>query len=477
MTSTRNGILPDRLPTEPASPRQRRILLVAAVLTALLGAAALVDASHPLPAVPVLPLLLAPLVFASDVLTGSLLRTRFRLSGRSSQAFLASAYSFAGLIGLALLLTFPNGVGLDQFIGARPDSSLWLWVFWQTGFPCLILTFAAVRRVEGERRLTAAQVARWAMVDRVVTALVVVGLVVLVTLGRDLLPVLLRGDGYAPLSNSFLAAALIVLNLAALLALLDRMRTAIEMGLALSQGANTLTAILLIAGGARYTVGWSAAWFSATLSATSALVAFLSEMAWLYLRLIDHADNLRRLAFIDPLTGLPNRRQFTQRLEAEWARAVRERRPIGLIMVDVDHFKKFNDRFGHPAGDACLCQIAQTIGQTIRRPTDLAARFGGEEFAVILPDTDGSGALHVAGAIADNVRRIALNHDGGTAGIVTVSQGLAVRCPGLTDSAEDLLYAADQALYAAKSAGRDRIVADPGGSATQPPTAAQGQQG
>jgi diguanylate cyclase (GGDEF)-like protein len=466
--------LPDRLPTEPASPRQRRTLLVAAILTAALGVAALSGASRPLPTVPVLPLLLAPLVFASDLLTGSLLRTRFRLSGRSSHAFLASAYSFAGLIGLALLLTFPNGVGLDQIIGARPDSSLWLWIFWQTGFPCLILAFAAMRRAEGERRLTATQVARWTTVELTVTVLVVAGLTILVTRGQTLLPVLLRGDGYAPLANSFLAAALIVLNVAALLALLDRMRTAIEMGLALSQGANTLTAVLLIAGGARYTVGWSAAWFSATLSSTSALVAFLSEMAWLYLRLIDSADNLRRLAFIDPLTGLPNRRQFTQRLEAEWARAVRERRPIGLIMVDVDHFKKFNDHFGHPAGDACLCQIAQTIDQTVRRPTDLAARYGGEEFAVILPDTDGLGALHVATAIADNVRRMALYHQGAGGGIVTVSQGVAVRCPTTGDAAMDLLYAADQALYAAKSGGRDRIIADPGAAIAGVPAPDQG---
>jgi len=166
---------------------------------------------------------------------------------------------------------------------------------------------------------------------------------------------------------------------------------------------------------------------------------------------------LRRIARTDDLTGLPNRRAFRETFERDWRQSVRTKTPLSLLYVDADWFKSFNDRYGHGRGDEVLRAIASTIEGNVRRPRDTAARFGGEEFAVVLPDTDLAGAQ----VIAENIRRAILDlgivHEGNPHGIVTVSVGLASTCPGRQDAKSALQEAADRALYAAKAAGRNCI--------------------
>jgi len=171
-------------------------------------------------------------------------------------------------------------------------------------------------------------------------------------------------------------------------------------------------------------------------------------------------QKLRELATMDGLTGIANRRRFDEQLAQEWRRLGREGAPISLIMGDIDHFKLYNDTYGHQAGDDCLRTVAVAISETARRPADLAARYGGEEFAVILPNTDRDGALRVAREIREEVRRLALDHRSSPVGPhVTVSLGVATVIPTLKISPEQLLARADQALYQAKEQGRDRVVA------------------
>lgn len=169
---------------------------------------------------------------------------------------------------------------------------------------------------------------------------------------------------------------------------------------------------------------------------------------------------LLRLAHLDGLTGLPNRRFFDQTLHMEWMRAVRDRRPIAVIMLDVDHFKRYNDGYGHQAGDECLKLVAGSIQRALRRPADFAARYGGEEFVVILPNTEVEGAELVANVILDDVRNQAIPHaNSPTAAWVTVSAGVAFSMllnAGVDESV--LISSADQALYQAKQRGRDRLV-------------------
>jgi len=167
---------------------------------------------------------------------------------------------------------------------------------------------------------------------------------------------------------------------------------------------------------------------------------------------------LARLALEDDLTGLGNRRRFDQALQEEFGRAVRGGLSLALIMLDVDHFKQYNDIYGHLAGDQCLRKVGRAIKSQQTRPGDLMARYGGEEIAILLPGSDHDGALAVAERVLVAVRELNLMHDGNPGGIVTISAGVAAFIPERDrDSADKLLRLADRALYMAKQLGRDRV--------------------
>src|SRR5450830_123350 len=194
--------------------------------------------------------------------------------------------------------------------------------------------------------------------------------------------------------------------------------------------------------------------------ATGVLCIGLLWLSWMLsneLRRRHRAEQvLSELAATDALTGLANRRTLDQRLHLEWDRAQRSTEPLTLLMIDVDHFKAFNDRHGHHGGDEALRNVAQVIGSNIRRPVDLAARYGGEEFAVVLPATDIRGAWLIAEHIRSGVEH--LPRVEGDERPITVSIGLSTWDKRSRTSLEDLLLSADQALYEAKHTGRNRIV-------------------
>lgn len=168
---------------------------------------------------------------------------------------------------------------------------------------------------------------------------------------------------------------------------------------------------------------------------------------------------LRTLVALDGLTGVANRRALNERLRAEWFRARRGSYPLALLLVDIDYFKAFNDRFGHLAGDDALKNVARALMETARRPGDLVARYGGEEFAVLLPHTDVPGAA----LVAESLRR-AVNHfsrrSAPEGASLTVSVGVASWIPDGRAAPLDLLAATDQALYRAKALGRNRVELD-----------------
>jgi diguanylate cyclase (GGDEF)-like protein len=192
------------------------------------------------------------------------------------------------------------------------------------------------------------------------------------------------------------------------------------------------------------------------------------------LRVKQLSDELRRAATTDGLTGLANRRFFDEYLTREWRRAGRAGDPVSLFMIDVDHFKLFNDHYGHPRGDVCLHQVADMLAGSCHRPADFVARYGGEEFAILLPQTPRAGAELLATRILNAVQAAGIAHDSSpTAAHVTVSIGVAcidsVRALGRGNDADGaspseglrikttgLICAADEALYLAKRAGRAR---------------------
>lgn len=175
-----------------------------------------------------------------------------------------------------------------------------------------------------------------------------------------------------------------------------------------------------------------------------------------HLTLKRQADLLRELASIDGLTGIHNRRAFDERIGVECRRHRRTPAPIGVAMVDVDHFKQFNDIYGHVAGDGCLRQIAQAIDATARRPGELAARYGGEEFVVLLPNTDVEAVVRYAEHLLARVRELKIPHVGNEGGIVTISIGVTSGEPVADGCNVALVTLADDALYQAKLSGRNR---------------------
>jgi diguanylate cyclase (GGDEF)-like protein len=170
-------------------------------------------------------------------------------------------------------------------------------------------------------------------------------------------------------------------------------------------------------------------------------------------------EHLERLALIDPLSGVANRRNFDETLARNWREAIRYRRPLGLLMIDVDHFKLFNDRYGHVEGDACLRRVGKLLMSVAGRPGDLPARYGGEEFAVLLPGASLAGARIVAERLRRAVEELYITNADAPLGQVSVSIGLASMVPNLGDKAQSLIEAADVGLYAAKRGGRNAVIA------------------
>lgn len=193
-----------------------------------------------------------------------------------------------------------------------------------------------------------------------------------------------------------------------------------------------------------------------------ALVGFMfdiSERKQNELQLQRLQRELEVLSYRDGLTAVANRRMFDQVLEREWASACRNEQPLSLILLDIDFFKQYNDHYGHLAGDECLRQVAALLDAAAARPRDLVARFGGEEFALVLPETDAAAALHVAERCRDRICAAALPHARSAVSPgVTVSLGLGTLIPAATDSLQLFINGVDQALYRAKQQGRNCAV-------------------
>ena len=178
-----------------------------------------------------------------------------------------------------------------------------------------------------------------------------------------------------------------------------------------------------------------------------------------HLELVRHRKRLKMLSTTDGLTGIANRRRFDEMLHKEWHRALREQEFISILLIDIDHFKQYNDHYGHLKGDECLKLIANIFQSSIKRETDFLARFGGEEFSVILPNTDLKGAEAFALQLMQNIQDAEIPHEGnGSFGKITASIGLTSLLPNTSITAADALSFTDGCLYEAKNAGRNTCI-------------------
>lgn len=455
--------------TEIASARHRLIYFAIAAGLCAVCLLTFFRADLPLNQLPAFIPAYISAVIVTELITAYLLFAHAPLSRRFDLLWLGGAYLFSSALAIGQLMVFPGVLASHGLFGAGPQSAVWLWVLWHGGFPTLIVAAMILRQREarGARPFLRLGRLRFIRPQRIHAAFMIGCIItlavlceMLVTRFQAVLPPLIHGRSYADLMHSAPGRIVLALNLVALALVLrvTRCRSLLDLGLGIAVLASTVDAILTLKAGARFSLGWYMARVGSVVSAVSVLIVFLREVTLLHARVIRLNERLAEQAAIDVTTELFNRRHFNRQLHVALRDAARRQEPTGLLLIDVDHFKLFNDHYGHLAGDDCLHQVAQAIAAAIRRPTDVAARYGGEEFAVILPGTGLDGTQHLAQRVLAGVRDLGLGHMASpTAATVTVSIGVGTAAPGARF--EDLIRAADGALYSAKRAGRNRVAA------------------
>ena len=283
----------------------------------------------------------------------------------------------------------------------------------------------------------------------------------LASFGRNILPTLMDGDQYA-LASRQISAIEWVPGLIVLWLLWRRLRSVLDLWVLVAGCVIALEVALSSSlNSGRFDLGWYLGRIYGLAAMSFVLLMLLLENNRLYARLADSRAELRRLAIIDPLTRVANRRAFDDALDAEWRRAVRNNTTIALLLIDVDRFKAFNDVHGHVTGDHCLRRVADTLAVNVRRAGEMVARYGGEEFAILLPGSDLAKASELGRRLLAAVRMLDVTASASKPHI-TISVGVVSMSPAreadpIDPGATVLVKAADRALYAAKAAGRDQV--------------------
>jgi diguanylate cyclase (GGDEF)-like protein len=448
-------------------------------------------AKTPLSPVPAfMPIYQAALVI-NDSITFVFLIGQARLAQSKALAVLASGYLFTALMTVAHTMTFPGLFTSTGLLNAGPQTTAWLYMFWHGGFPLFVAGYVYCE-LPGQTLLRGRTgPAGIALIVAVICAVALLAIFAATWGERDLLEIM-SGNQKSPASVAVVWSVW-VLNLIALAVLLRKKPySLLHLWLIVVMFASLFdVGLSSVLDAGRYDLGFYAGRIYGFMAASFVLIVLLTEHAELYLQYAKlresdraKAAELQRLSTIDALTGIANRRAFDQALDQEWRRTMRHRTALSLLLIDVDYFKRFNDTYGHPAGDGCLRAVAQAIGARARRAGELAARYGGEEFAVLLPHASRDDAVKLGELMCKAVREQAIPHQASqVASFVTISVGVAcIADPPETASALSrdaatmpapgaaiLVEAADQALYRAKTSGRNRVAV--AGEAAEPVTA------
>jgi diguanylate cyclase (GGDEF)-like protein len=398
------------------------------------------------------------LLLAIDVVTAVLLYGQFAIVRSPGLNLLASGYLFSAMMAGTHMLSFPGLFTSAGLLGANSQSTAWLYMFWHVGFPATVIAYACgkTRTTEldqGQRGTAIAVVASVLAVCAVVAACTW-----LATSGSGLLPPIMQGNGYTPQMDVVVTSTWLM-SLIALVALwFRRPQTVLDLWLMVVMCAWVSDiALSAVLNAGRFDLGFYFGRVNGLLAASFVLVMLLADTLSLYRQLIQSNAILSDLANRDGLTGVLNRRALDVRLRDELARAQRIGQAVSLLLIDVDHFKKFNDTYGHLDGDTCLREVAGIVARSARRPGDFAARYGGEEFAVVLSGVEARIAEELAEATRVAVMQASVPHAAGVSGVVTVSIGVATIRPDRTTTSSDIIAGADRALYAAKAHGRNRV--------------------
>jgi diguanylate cyclase (GGDEF)-like protein len=434
-------------------------------------------AKVPLPPYPAfIPMYQSALVI-NDLVTAAFLFGQSQLSRGRALIVLAGGYLFTALISIVHTLTFPGLFSPTGLLGAGPQTTAWLYMFWHGGFPLFVIAYARMATEQARPRHVIAMLTNAAAVCSAVFILTLVA-----TAGQSHLPAIMRGDHYTALTIVAVSSVWTLVLLAVGVLWQRRPLSILDLWLIVVLCAWLFDiALSAMFNAGRFDLGFYAGRIYGLAAASLVLIVLLGRNSRLYLELIRlyrsdraKAAELARLSAVDALTGIANRRAFDEALDQEWRRMLRHGNALSLLLIDVDYFKRYNDTYGHVAGDQCLRAVAQVVANRARRAGELAARYGGEEFAVLLPQTDLAAASALAEVICAAVRERGIPHEqSGAAPYVTISVGVAsigefpdsaaafsregVAANAFSPGATVLVETADHALYAAKTAGRNRV--------------------
>jgi diguanylate cyclase (GGDEF)-like protein len=400
--------------------------------------------------IPLFAMLLAAAIMASAI-TALLLLVQARAVRSLPTAVLGAGFAYASATMLPYALLYPEMFpGLGAAIGAAPTAPAYLWFLWQTGLLVALLAYQWLRL--GERIDPTARICGQFVIAGLALAYVAF---TPAAIWLHVLPAALAGGHWTPVFTTFMAPLIVILAVASVIETIHSRNRAnvLDAWIAMVSIGVIVETYLTVIGVTRFTIGWYASRFVVLFATSAVLAVLLVRAARLHADLIERAEVLLGEAHTDTLTGLPNRRRFDEEFARAFGSAIRRSSPIAVAIIDIDHFKNYNDAFGHQAGDEALRRIAHAIAESVERSGDFAARYGGEEFVVILEDTTLAGAAGVAERIRHAVLDAAIPAPAG--GPLSVSVGVAARLPGSTGEA--LLRQADGALYDAKNAGRNRV--------------------
>lgn len=458
----------------PTHRSQRMATATAAVIVFCATVAAWPYLTAKIAVMPAFVPIFATAVALTEGLTAFLLWTQYRASGRFYFAVLASSYAFVSVAAAFHLAVYPGVFFAAHSQGTGSQTAIWIWLLWRGGFAALVTLALAAR---GRPSISPAKRRSYGLLTIGGSIACSGALCRSAVRARALLPDLVVSAG----SYRHLALCPVILFVTAtcfaalgIHLFVTRLRTLMDLWLAVALFAGLADIALTLGAGARYSLGWYAARIASTVSASALLGMLMYETSRTYSKLAEAHRALKEFSVHDGLTGVFNRAYFDERYPRELAQARASALPLAILLVDVDHFKGYNDAFGHLAGDECLRRIARTLDEALTHQGDFVARYGGEEFVIVLPACDALTAMATAERLRRSVAEMELAGPASTKRHVTVSIGQASSSPRAELGPSALLASADTALYRAKTSGRNRVEYDAGepaaGLASQPAT-------
>jgi diguanylate cyclase (GGDEF)-like protein len=453
------------LSTMPTSRSQRRLALAVVLIAIVLFLVSAPFAKVQLQRVDGFIPAYETAIVMFDLMTAILLFGQFGFLQSRAILVLASGYLFTSTMTLAHALSFPGLFAPQGLLGAGPQTTVWLYVFWHVGFALFVIAFALFKD-ERTASYASHRSARTQIVSAVcLVLLATVLLTVLATAGQGLLPPIMDGNKYGPGSYLVALGAWPIALLALTIMLHRGARSVLDLWVMVVISVQVLeVALSATLNGGRFDLGFYLGRIYGLMAVSVVLLVLLIEHGRLYGQLVAKQSELRRLSVADPLTAIANRRSFDEALEREWNQALADRTTLALLLIDVDYFKPFNDSYGHLTGDRCLRLVAEALAGGARRAGETLARYGGDEFAILIPRADPARASALARHLCKRVGEKSLPHAHSTvAPYVTISIGVATismahQTNQLAAGPTVLIEAADRALYAAKAAGRNRAI-------------------